>query len=195
MGSTNSSTAGVTDDTGTNKNNDASTEWIDPVEDVPQGRHEEGTIGDAGGWWSWYNHGGDGGDVGDVVGGDVVPHEYVRGYISRHNLQLKSQTERFTPQQALHVSKLVRSIRGNDEAIAQLYYRFTLSSRRNAHLVGLSDAQAAAAAQEPVVATSTEQGQVRTSRFCGTEAVAAEKRHRLLPIDGLDRRVFVSASA
>jgi len=54
-----------------------------------------------------------------VVVDDV---QSVRDYITQHNLQLKTQTERFTPHQALHVSKLARSVRGNDEAITNLLH-------------------------------------------------------------------------
>lgn len=71
----------------------------------------------------------------------------------------------------------------DDEAIAQLYYRCTLASRRQAQLVGLSDAQAAAAVQ------------TETAVSCTYEALASETVGRSIPIDLIERRVVVCASA
>jgi hypothetical protein len=71
----------------------------------------------------------------------------------------------------------------DDEAIAQLYYRCTLASRRQAQLVGLSDAQAAAAIQ------------TETAVSCTYEALASETVGRSIPIDVIERRVVVCASA
>ena len=90
---------------------------------------------------------------------DVV--QSVRDYIAKHNLQLKTQAERFTPDQALHVSKLVRFVRGNDKAISKILHdghlNLPLSTDETSNITSsfLEAAQSSFEAEKNSLATRT----------------------------------------